>query len=220
MRACRSEPNFLAVVTECAFERSSIFFVALNHSERACDHAIGAAVADIRLHIDAAKLGSNDRSSGTGFKTSSVFTMFADVGRKAPRCQFGTVAAAPDLRRMFHEFHVSPSRVSDGASVVVGEPGPIEPIIADAVPLLARDLARLAADAQRRVGEKCRGRAHAASLIFALSSSRAARPRGRLPGRRSQTSALVSIMRTLGSSLIATRSLAASPRASPRRPQW
>ena len=44
----------------------------------------------------------------------------------------------------------------DRAGVVVGEPAPVEAVCVDAVPFLARDLAGLAADAQRGVGEESR----------------------------------------------------------------
>src|SRR6185312_16131220 len=97
-------------------------------------------------------------------------------------------------------------RVADGFSVVVREAGPIQAIIAKVVPFFAGDFTGFAPYAERRVREECSGRAHAASFIFACSSSSAAFPRGRRPGRMSQINALVSMMRTLGSSEIASRS--------------
>src|SRR5439155_1173884 len=92
---------------------------------------------------------------------------------------------------------------------VIGETAPVEAIFADAVPFLAGNFARLAANAQRRIGEK-RCHAHADSILCANSLSTSF-PRGRRPGRMSHTKAFVSIMRTLGSSLIASRSLTTSP---------
>src|SRR5581483_10833022 len=125
----------------------------------------------------------------------------------------------PDLRRMLYELHVSPRGMTHSLGVVVGKASPVQAVFAKVVPLFAGDFTCLAADTERRVREECSGRAHAASFIFACSSSSAALPRGRRPGRMSQISALVSMMRTFGSSLIARRSFALSPTAMPRRPQ-
>src|SRR5207244_12612652 len=108
-----------------------------------------------------------------------------------------------------HECHVRPGAVAHRAGVVIGETAPVETVFADAVPFLAGNFARLAANAQRRIGEK-RCHAHADSILCANSLSTSF-PRGRRPGRMSHTKAFVSIMRTLGSSLIASRSLTTSP---------
>src|SRR5690348_8066908 len=114
---------------------------------------------------------------------------------------------------MLDELHVPPRRVSNRPGVVVGEAGPVQAIFAEVIPFFAGDFTGFAADAERRIGEECSGRAHAASFIFACSSSSAALPRGRRPGRISQISALVSMIRTFGSSEIASRSFTVSPTA-------
>ena len=107
----------------------------------------------------------------------------------------------------------------------------------DLVPLLAGDLARLAADADvvsvkkptRRlvaVGGSSRPRAVVPALVrrprrrYSSTSALSAGPRGRRPGRMSQVATLYSEMCTLRSSTSGSSSLAASPVTSPLRPQW
>src|SRR5438034_11536235 len=111
-----------------------------------------------------------------------------------------------------------PGRGAHRAGVVIGETAPVETIFADAVPFLAGNFARLAANAQRRIGEK-RCHAHADS-VFSSSSLSTSFLRGRRPLRMSQTDALVSMMRTFGSSPVACRSLTTSPFTRPLYPQW
>src|SRR5213592_786101 len=106
-----------------------------------------------------------------------------------------------------------------GAGVVVGEATPIQAVVPEIIPLFARNLACFAADAERGVGEKCSDAAHAVSLILACNSSSAALPRARRPGRMKHVKAFVSMMRTLGSSFMASSSFAESPVAIPREPQ-
>src|SRR5437764_2407639 len=83
-RAGRLQSNFLPVVTEGALERPPVTFVALDNSERASDHAISTAVADIRLNKDAAKFGPHNRARRTGLQAPSVLAMFANVRREGP----------------------------------------------------------------------------------------------------------------------------------------
>src|SRR5205085_9383523 len=123
--------------------------------------------------------------------------------------QMGSIASDASVERVLQQFRVPPGRGAHRAGVVIGETAPVETVFADAVPFLAGNFARLAANAQRRIGEK-RCHAHADSILCANSLSTSF-PRGRRPGRMSHTKAFVSIMRTLGSSLIASRSLTTSP---------
>src|SRR5262249_62411717 len=108
-------------------------------------------------------------------------------------------------------------------------------------------LARLAADADRRVGEEpdpllrlgavrlerahvfltsagsCVGAPFASASACARrpsTNSTRAGPRGRRPGRISHENAFTSWMCTFGSSTIAERSLAESPVVRPFVPQW
>ena len=59
---------------------------------------------------------------------------------------------------LLDERHVAPRVRAELARVVVGVPGEREAVLGHEVPLLARHLARLAADADRRVGEEARPR--------------------------------------------------------------
>src|SRR4051812_30438587 len=144
--------------------------------------------------------------------------MLADVGREGPRWRLRRVRAEARQRFAFHELHVPPSGVTECARVVVRSATPVEPVFGHAVPLFARNFARLAADAKRRVGEK-RGGRHADFLISSVKRSSAAGPRGRLPAVMLQSSPLVSMMRTFGSSETASRSFGMSPLAMPDQPQ-
>ena len=55
---------------------------------------------------------------------------------------------------LLDEGHVTPRAGTECARVVVGQPEQVQAVLGDDVPLLARDLARLAADAERGVGEE------------------------------------------------------------------
>src|SRR3954465_4981182 len=97
---------------------------------------------------------------------------------------------------------MTPRRRTELHGVVVRHAGEPEPVVGELVPLLARDLARLAPDAHRRVGEEAL-RAH----------------RERLPGRMSAVRAFDSWIDTFGSATKEMSSFAASPRAMPVLPQ-
>src|SRR5262249_32910990 len=109
--------------------------------------------------------------------------------------------------------------------VVVAFAGPHQSVLGDDVPLLAGDLARLAADAHGGVGEEADARLLVAGGAHSLRSRMSATnfgsrgPRGRRPGRMSQVNALTSWMCTLGSSVMCARSFAEAPVVSPREPQ-
>src|SRR5229473_3514602 len=113
-----------------------------------------------------------------------------------------------------HKFYVAPTGVAERAGIVVAEAAPRESVFRHAVPLFAGDLAGFAADAQRGVGEKRRD-AHAGCSCARFSCSSASGPWARRPGRRLHSSALLSMIRTLGSSLMASRSFTMSPCALP-----
>src|SRR6478672_8640703 len=105
----------------------------------------------------------------------------------------------------------------DRTCVVVGEPGPVESIFGNVVPFFAGNFAGLAANAERRIGEEgCR--CH--FLDSVMDSARVCGPSVRRPGLTLQTNALLSMMRTFGSSLIASKSFTTSPLTVPRYPQW
>src|ERR1700751_2600897 len=118
---------------------------------------------------------------------------------------------------------MAPSRIAHGSCVVVGEAAPVQPIDRNIVPLFAGDFAGFAADAQSGIGKepgspfavlvrifrtklKQFGRwssTHATLCVSRLNcSSTPALSGRRRPGIRLQTRALLSMMRTLGSSEI------------------
>jgi hypothetical protein len=76
-----------------------------------------------------------------------VLAVLADVAEEEPT----ELAIGP---RLLDELHVPPGCMAEAARVVVARAEEIEVIGGEAVPLLARNLARLAADAERGVGEK------------------------------------------------------------------
>src|SRR5204862_208726 len=125
------------------------------------------------------------------------------------------VAADPGRGRLLHKFDMAPRRCADRAGVVVGEAAPVESVFAYLVPFFAGDFTGFAADAQRRIGKKGGCCAHA-RRSRTNGSSTAFLPRDRRPGFTLQTRALVSMMRTFGSSLMTSRSLTTSPVIWPR----
>src|SRR4051812_3796147 len=170
MRTGRLKSRFLAVVTEGALESAAIFRIALDYAERTSNHAIGATIADVRLHVHSAEFSAHNRSRRTCFQAAGVRAVLANIGREGPGSDVCTVSSMPHFGSMLHELHVAPSRVSNGCGVVIGEAAPVVTICFEVIPFFACDFARLAADAERGIGEEsCRG-AHAVSLIFSFSS--------------------------------------------------
>src|SRR5215831_1941104 len=98
--------------------------------------------------------------------------------------------------------------------VVVRISAPLETIFSQLVPFLARHLAGLAADAQRGIGQKS-SCAHAGLRRSCFQIFSASLFLGTRPGCTLHTSALVSLMRTFGSSEIDSRSFGTSPVTSP-----
>ena len=201
--ARRLQSRLLPVVAEGALECPPIVGPPIDHAERAGDDAVAAAVADVGLDEDAAELGPDDRSRGTGLEAAGVLAVLAHVGREVPAERVAAVAAVsgPDGHlAALDELHVAPRRVAEARCVVVRESREREPVVGNAVPLLARDLAGLAADAQRRVGEEGGYRHWSRAVTL-------------------QSSPFASMILTFGSSEMATRSLTTSPRTRPRPPK-
>src|SRR3954467_7717724 len=84
-RAGRLEPDLLAVVTERALERASIVGPAVDDAERATDHTVATAVADVRLDVHRLELGPHDRAGRTRLEAACMGAVLAHVGRKRPR---------------------------------------------------------------------------------------------------------------------------------------
>src|SRR6185312_15047589 len=148
----------------------------------------------------------------------------------------------PDRHALLHERHVPPGVRAQRLGVVVGLAGEPLHVLRHLVPLLARHLAGLAADADGRIREEAVARirlgarvesqnrvAHDAvacglwPVAFARYSSTkasSALPRGRRPGTTSQVAAFTSWMCTFGSSTRENRSFTVSPVTCPLPPQW
>jgi hypothetical protein len=150
--AGRLQANFLPVIAEGAFEGAPILRITLDNTEWTRGHAVSTAVAHIGLDEDAAELGSHDRSGGTGFQTTGVFAVLANVGRKNPGRLFHRIATQAGNGRLLDELDVPPGGSANGSRVVVGEAAPVEAVLTDVVPFFAGYFTGFAANAQCRVG--------------------------------------------------------------------
>src|SRR5205085_793068 len=73
------------VVTESAFMRHVIAeIIACNHPEWAGNHAVGAPVANILLHVDRIKFSANNRSRRARFQAGRVGTVLAHIALHQP----------------------------------------------------------------------------------------------------------------------------------------
>jgi hypothetical protein len=100
---------FLAVVAKSAFESATVGGIAFDHAEGASYNAVGAAVAYIRLNINAAEFGTHDRARGTGFQAAGVFAVFANVRGKSPGEYVGRISSEAGRGTIFDELNVTPS---------------------------------------------------------------------------------------------------------------
>jgi hypothetical protein len=153
----RFESHFLAVITKRTFEGATVIRIALHYSERTRHNAITAAIADVRLNINAAKFRAYDGPGRASFKAPGVLAMLADIGSKRPAVKIDGIAAEARLGRAFYKFDVTPCRVTNRAGVVVRVARPVKSIVSDAVPFFAGDLAGFASDAESRVGQESGG---------------------------------------------------------------
>ncbi len=123
-----------------------------HHPYGAGGHAVAAAVADVVLDDDGAELGTDQRTGWADVEAGGVRAVLADVRRHQPAqlavARVGCGCVGLDER------DVAPGVPREPPRVVEGHPGEAEAVVGDAVPLLAGDLAGLAADADRGVGEK------------------------------------------------------------------
>src|SRR3954451_21998279 len=251
LRAGRLLARAEAVVAERALPDAAVVLALVEHPERARRHAVAAAVADVLLDDDGAELRAEQRARGADLEARGVRAVLADVGGHEPAHVAEVVrelAAGgvvdqrvldpvldPDGLALLDERDVAPGVRAEPARVVHRPARVHEPVLGHMVPLLAGDLARLAADADARVGEEAdarprlaavgadlkRSAAHPPALRrYSSTNASSAGPRGRRPGRTSQVELLNSEMATFESSTIGSRSLAESPVASPLPPQW
>src|SRR5579864_1527482 len=201
----------LSIRAKGALECAPIGFIFFHHAKRTTHNTVGAAVAYVRLNEDSSKLHPHDCARGACFQTAGHFAMLADVRRETPcRQLLCGVAAAPDPRSILHKLHMPPRRMPYGHGVVIRIAAPLKPIFSKLVPFLACHLAGLAADAQRGIGQKC-SCAHAVLRRSRRQIFNACALLGTRPGCALHTSALVSMIRTLGSSEIDNRSFGTSP---------
>src|SRR5262249_13155515 len=146
-------------------------------AERAGGDAVAAAVADVFLDDDRAELCAEERARRADVQARGVRAALADVGGHQPAQPAVAVRRRP-LGRDAHglallaEGDVAPAVRAERRGVIVGLAGPDQAVLGDHVPLLARHLAGLAADADRRVGKEPHPRLGALAVRV--------RPRGRL----------------------------------------
>src|SRR5699024_4833970 len=145
---------------------------AFDHPVGAGGHARTAPVAYVVLDDHRAELTAKQRSGRADVETGRVGAVFTHIGRhQPPEVRFllirGTAALGRGLHaryaeidrfpladRLFDEGDMPPTVRVERVAVVVGTAEHVEEVLGNVVPLLAGHLARLAADAHRRVGEE------------------------------------------------------------------
>src|SRR5215218_6201517 len=178
------------VVAERALPHAAVLLALVEHAERARGHAVAAAVADVLLHDHGAELRAEQGAGRADLQARGLGAVLADVrGHQPPHAVavlvglqaplVGHSIARRDLRErtlrvladvqrlaLLDERDVPPGVRTEVDRVVVGlaREGWVGRFLRDLVPLLAGDLARLATDADRRVGEE----AHARALLGAV----------------------------------------------------
>src|SRR5262245_51348592 len=192
------EPVVDAVVAEGALRGAPRVAVEAHDAEGAGGDAVPAAVADVLVDVDGAELRAVDGARRAGVQAPRLRAVLAHVRHEQPR----HLAARLGL---LHEPHEAERLVGEVVVVLVAA-RPLGQLRPELVPLLARDLARAAADAQRGVGEHREGPGHGYTVPFLTL----------------HTKAFVSWMKTLGSPTVAERSLVMCPRlpGSPSTPLY
>src|SRR5205814_8570743 len=135
------------------------------------------------LHDDRAVLGAEQRAGRTHVETRGMRAVLADVGRHEPAQRITILVVSARRLALFDECNVSPRVRAERRRVVVRLPGPDQSVFRDHVPFFARDLAGLAADADRRVGEE----AYARLLFIAVGPDDVLERREVAHGRASRT---------------------------------
>src|SRR5581483_6349415 len=114
----------------------------VDHAERTRGNAVAAAVADVFLHDDGAELGAEERARRARVEAAGVRAVLADVGLHQP-AQGGRGGGRVDRGRLAVELQ---------RLALLDE----------------RDVARLAADAHRRIGEEAHARLRLVAVRDAL----------------------------------------------------
>src|SRR6266550_3163016 len=144
------EPDAHAIVTERALLRRARDHVHIDDAKGTAGDAGAAAVADIRLDHHGVELGADDRAGRAHLDTAGLDAVLAHVAHHEP-------AAVVRAVELLDELDVPPVRAVELARVVVAVARHFRHAAVrrrELVPVLARHLARLAADTDRRVGEE------------------------------------------------------------------
>src|SRR5215470_3280557 len=178
--AGRHQVGLQPVVAERALASQAARVVEADDVVRAGRDAVAAAVAHAGLDVDGVELGPDDRVRRAHFHAARLRAVLADVAHHVPgHAALGGAALV--------ELDVTPVLLVELPRVVVAV-AELGRVPGKLVPLLARDLAGLAADAERRVGEEADRSRHCGSPI--RSPSDWARPsRSRAPGRTGRAAA-------------------------------
>src|SRR5207237_10282019 len=147
-RAGWFEAVLLSVITELAFMCAAVRLVSIQHSKGARRYAVTTTVADVLLYINISEFVVDDRSGRARFLARRLHAMLAHIAHHQP------AIALHFVTELFDESDVPPSRVGKHGRVVIAVAGPMKTVGRKLVPLLARYLARFAADAQRRIGKE------------------------------------------------------------------
>ena len=150
--AGRLHAFFLTVVTERAFPGAAVVLATIDDAERAAGYAITTTVADVGLNVNRIELRANDGARGTapGIRRARNVCRrrTSSATRKLP------AVCPPRGHRAFHECDLTPGGSAQVAGVVVRHSREMEAVVGQLIPLLARDLAGFAADADRGVREE------------------------------------------------------------------
>jgi hypothetical protein len=129
---------------------AAVHGIELRDAERAGWDAIATPIADIVLDDDTAELSADNRSSWAGIKATGVHAMLANVAEHEPGDAVGG--------RTFDKCDMPPGRGPEVNRIVVAESSQIEQtrrrVTGKLIPLLTCNLACLAADANRGVGQE------------------------------------------------------------------
>src|SRR5262249_40949135 len=147
------------VVAEGALVGGARPLTEADHPVGAGRDAVPAAVAGLLLDEDCVELGADDRVCWADLQAGRVLAVLADVRHHEPGL---TVADCGGSRQRagLDELDMSPVFGVQLAGVVEAVGEELRRVALELVPLLARHLAGLAADAYARVGEEALGLSH------------------------------------------------------------
>src|SRR5882724_1415724 len=195
--AGRHHADLQPVVTQGALLGGPRDRVYIDHPKRTGGDAVATAVAGVGLDDDRVELGPDDCAGGADLEATRVRAVFAHVAHHEPASAFAVFGELLD------ELHVAPVNPVEPLGVVVAVAAHLMTAAIgrrQLVPLLARDLAGLAADADDGVGVETHRLRHQAFSTL-------------------QTKALPSWMVTFGSATIEVSSFTTSPVTTPSQPQ-